>query len=143
MITVNRGRSNSGKVQHFFHLNTDFEYIFTNINSRKVVIFLVIIYQMQNYKNSSFLNHGESHTYFHENTSIRKRKDWPLHYKSCIVAPICPGIAEQRNTSTLVGFLCIDSEYENIFDESIDPKLFVDALMGFIIRLNFILRNLF
>ena len=131
-IRVKRDIVDNSKIDHYFNLNTDFDFIFNNIKSEKGRYFFSnSLPSENNYKNSSFLNFGDSPTFFHENASLEeKRRDWPLSYMSGITVPICPGINQQRGTSTLFGFLCIDSTEENAFDKSIDPEIICGCADG-------------
>ena len=60
---------------------------------------------------------------FSSNSLDEREKNWPLHYKSVIVVPICPSIEDQRSTNSLLGFLTIDSDKKNIFVEEIDAEI--------------------
>lgn len=47
---------------------------------------------------------------------------WVLPYKSAIVVPIFPRIADEAN-GRLVGYLCMDSKSRGAFSRRYDPEL--------------------
>lgn len=52
-----------------------------------------------------------------------RRKNWPLKYRSTLVVPIVPLMADEQSQDMLRGFLCIDSQKENIFNETVDVSI--------------------
>lgn len=112
-------------IDHLLSKNTDFEYIFQNIQTEKGRYFFCNdLPQEKGYKNTSFLAYGQSITFFHENASATEREnDWPLKYRATVNAAVCPGITEQRNSGTLVGFLCVDSPNKNVFIQAYDAEI--------------------
>lgn len=124
-------RNNS--LEHVIEQNSDYEHIFNNIGTKKGRCFFSNdLARIEGYKNTSFLKFDPlSVTYFHAGTSFEiKSTEWPLEYRSVICAAICPGIAEQKNTNSLIGFLCIDCKDENIFNESIDTEILCGCADG-------------
>jgi hypothetical protein len=123
---------NEKKIQHVLKNNTDFEYVFQNIGSEKGKYFFCNdLTSIEGYKNTSFLKHGDSITYFPQNTSPQEKEThWPLDYSSVICAAICPGISDQRNTNTLLGFLCVDSIEKNVFIEPMDTEILCGCADG-------------
>ena len=130
-IRVKRDGIDSQNIDHWFNSNTDFEHIFLNIQSEKGRYFFSNnLASLHEYKNSSFLSKGEN-PYFHSKSTVEEReKDWPLSYRSSIASAICPGIAKQRSVGTLFGFLCLDCEDKDRFDENVDPEIIAGCADG-------------
>jgi hypothetical protein len=120
------------KFNHYINCNTDFEEIIKNYGAvEDKYFFSNNLPEILDYKSSSFLPHSENYTFFAPNTSIEERqKKWPLSYFSTICVPICPGIFEQVNAETFLGFLCIDSKISNAFNEKIDSSIIVGCADG-------------
>jgi hypothetical protein len=129
-----RDKVDAMKISHLITENSDYEYIFNNINSQKArYYFSNSLPAVLVYKNTSFLAGGEQSNslYFRESVPLdQRRREWPLHYRSCITVPICPGINSQQETATLIGFLCVDSIEENVFNEKVDPEIICGCADG-------------
>lgn len=112
-------------IDHIIQNNTDYETIFKNIHSETGNYFLCNnLVAQENYKNTSFFDKSKNRTFtYTTNTMEEREKQWPLKYRSTLVAPIYPGIHAQRNHGTLIGFLCVDSIEKNIFNAEIDAEL--------------------
>ena len=125
-LSVGREKIDSIAVNHLLCNNSDYEYIFENIrteNSRYFFDNNLVIHQ--NYKNTSFIpkTPTRTFTYSYQGSEEDREKHWPLPYKSIIVVPICPGIQEERDHHSLLGFLAIDATEKNVFDEKIDTEI--------------------
>ena len=55
-----------------------------------------------------------------------RKWNWPLWYKSTLIVPIVPLIANDQSQEAIRGFLCADSRSEGIFNKYYD----VDILKG-------------
>ena len=142
-IVLNRDEVDGKVIDHILSKNTDFEYIFNNIQTEQGRYFFCNNLPAKTpYKNTSFLAFGTSITYFHDNASIEEReKDWPLKYRAAINAAVCPGITQQRNTGTLVGFLCVDSPNKDVFIEKFDAEIISGCADGLYNPLKKFLEN--
>lgn len=58
--------------------------------------------------------------------NVMRRKFWPLKYRSTLVVPIVPLLADEQSQDKIRGFLCIDSPREGRFNKTVD----VDILRG-------------
>lgn len=133
-ITHNRDRFENGfEIKHMLSKNTDYETIFKNLSTHKGRMFFSnSLPNIMYYKNTSFLYHeGFQETGYPPKTSVvEKRKSWPLPYKSCIVVPICPTSADDRNPDNLLGFLTVDSDEENVFIKENDSEIIIGCAEG-------------
>lgn len=88
------------------------------------------------YKNSNFKRYHKDKLPYH--TSGTK---WPLPYRCCITAPICPGISTADvNDGTLIGFLCIDFASTNLFNDS-DVEIAAGLAEGLYDALSYYIRK--
>lgn len=120
-------------VKHIIEKNTDFNNILINLDNRKGKYFfsnnLPARYE---YQNTSFEVYGK----IPPDLSYEERyEQWTLPYKSTIITPICPNIAEERTQEKILGFFCVDSEKIDIFNEDYDPNILIgisDAIYNLI-----------
>jgi hypothetical protein len=126
------GREYKDEILHEYKKNTDFDKIFKNINTDKGKYFFSNnLLTLPLYNNTSFERYEFPYTGFPPNTSYEeKTKNWPLKYQSTIVAPICPSIADHRKKEKLLGFLCVDSNFTDIFNEAQDTELLIGCADG-------------
>ena len=52
-----------------------------------------------------------------------RRKCWHLKYRSTLVVPIVPLLADEQSKDKIRGFLCIDSPKEGRFKGGIDTNI--------------------
>lgn len=124
LLILNRDSIDDMKIKHQISNNTDFKYIFNNINSEKGRYFFSNnLAAIPYYRNTSFLKKIQDLSSLDNLSLEEKEKKWPLEYFSTINAPICPGITSQRSNSTLLGFLCIDSKQKDVFNENVDAEI--------------------
>lgn len=126
--TKRRKYSDSKKIDHWIDENTDFSKIFNNIGAQEGEYFICNrIPFRSDYRNTSFKSYREPYSSdLPFIGSLIRYLRWPLPYKSTLVVPICPGIAEERIEDNLLGFLCVDSKSQNAFRIDHD----VDLLSG-------------
>ena len=112
--------------KHYIDDNTDFRQILENISTYQGRFFfanhLSLLY---GYTNTSFKTYGKPHS-----NVILRVLWWPLPYKSSIVVPICPDIAEKKREDLLAGFLCIDARRPGAFRRNFDTDLLVGVADG-------------
>jgi len=70
-----------------------------------------------------YLNNSISKTKDYENTSKDSSKDGKLSYESELVYPIIPMINDDSKNILCKGFLCIDSDKENAFNDYYDVAI--------------------
>jgi len=103
------------RIDHYVSDNTDFLAIFEENQTLENRCFISNdLMLLDEYRNSSFKRHNKDKLPYY----IRGTK-WPLPYRSCITAPVCPGITHpDLKAGTLIGFLCVDFVSENKIDEN-------------------------
>jgi hypothetical protein len=122
------------QIQHTIRHNTDFYSIYANLNNEKGHFFFhpnLLAYQ--GYSNTSFLKYDgfKSHDPYGYHQDEASKHDWPLPYKTCIVAPICPSVGDpNRKPEQFFGFLCVDSPDKGVFDKTIDVKIVMGCADG-------------
>lgn len=114
---------------HLINENTDFEYVFKNSNS---CFYCPDLATLPLYKNSSFKPYRQgSFIYFDRSTSYEEKvNNWPLNYRSTIVAPIRPIIQEEKYEHNIIGLLCVDSNSPNVFNETLDKHIMIGCADG-------------
>ena len=76
----------------------------------------------------NFDNDNEDTSYYHEPhlpickdyKNTRLKQGWQPKYRSTLVVPIVPLMADEQKQEMLRGFLCVDSPKEGIFNKTID-----------------------
>lgn len=121
-------------LKHLLKDNTDFSYIFKNINKPEGrAFFCNDLTRLSGYSNTSFMQFDgfESPKPFNQYMKDEdKNKAWPLSYKSCIIAPFYPGIKDKDNAHKHIhGFLCIDSKESDVFNET-DKEIIIGCADG-------------
>lgn len=115
-----RGDRGTGTVENWIDKNSDFLHILEKIGSAKGKYFFSNnLPGRKNYRNTSFAAYGEP-----PEIRLLRYWRWPLPYKSTVVVPICP--SGYGSSSTLLGFLCVDSPNLGAFKKDHD----VDLLQG-------------
>jgi hypothetical protein len=130
--------SGKGDVVHWVDENTDFSQIFSKIGMRSGRYFFSNqLPFLREYQNTSFNiedrkgNHSLPDFSVMNLWSVLKRYwRWTLPYKSTIVVPICPGIADKRNRDNLVGYICVDATKLLVFRKLYDVDLLSGAADG-------------
>lgn len=113
-------RSRGQEITHWLHANTDFLEIFRSLHKPNGRAFFENdLPSRKNYINTSFELYGEPKEpgVPFVRTWIQKRQ-WPLPYKSTIVAAILP--QEFSEKEQLAGFLCLDSTSVRAFSGRYD-----------------------
>ena len=108
-------------IHHDLDRNTDFRAIFRHRND---VFYANNLPLLSNYANTSFEVYGDPKdvpTPFLR--SFIRDRQWPLPYKSTIVAPIVSQNHKDIHNDTLVGFLCIDSPARGAFNRRYDVDM--------------------
>ena len=91
---------------------------------------------LEDYENSSFLLFPDFNKETRADES-KRRKNWPLKYKSELVVSLTPLEKESRTDYPILGFLCVDCELEKkeVFNSYYDVPLLLgvsDGLYDFI-----------
>ncbi len=104
---IDRDTDQYKKVDHTIIGNTPYRVIVNNV--------------LRKNGNYHYLNNNIPNTKDYHNTSKEVYKNGILPYKSEIVVPIMSfGV---NNNFDILGFLCVDCEKENVFDEKYDPHM--------------------
>ncbi|MBL0047097.1 MAG: hypothetical protein IPP32_03260 [Bacteroidetes bacterium] len=82
------------------------------------------------YENESFKDNGVDVDYLKSLTIEERREHWPLKYRSAIVAPIFIPSFDGSEKDGLLGFLCLDCDAENVFNEDSDTPLLMGCAEG-------------
>ena len=125
---VRRQVDDQKQISHLINENTDFEFIYKN---RGDSFFCNDLAMLDEYKNSSLkFKHG-SCTYFPKGTPYEQKvKDWPLEYRSAIVAPIVPIIKEAKDEHIILGLLCVDCKVPGVFNDGLDRHIMIGCADG-------------
>ncbi|HBU79183.1 MAG TPA: hypothetical protein DEF18_13875 [Muricauda sp.] len=125
----NRKTGTADKTEHFIELNSDFQFIWENFDNENIETSFYHEKHLptcKDYKNSRLSSNWKRKYKFDFFDNYIRRKDWPLPYRSTLVVPIVPLLADEQNQESMRGFLCIDSPREGMFNPQID----VDILKG-------------
>lgn len=114
---------------HLISENTDFESVFKDTD---ICFFCHDLATLNTYKNSSFKNQsGGSIHYFPAGTPFeQKDKNWPLGYRTTIVSPIRPLVEQNKDEHVILGFLCVDCNTPNVFNEETDKHIMIGCADG-------------
>jgi hypothetical protein len=121
-----RYNDRKNEIDHLITENSDFLEILENIE--KIIGRYFICNNLPSrlgYKNTSFKTYGKP-----SRVPIIRFFKWPLPYRSTVVVPICPDIADQRNFENLAGFLCVDSSKALVFKKNYDTDLMIGVADG-------------
>lgn len=113
--------------EHWLDMNSDFSYLYLNYdddNKDTSFYHKTKLPIREDYLNTRLRDWPPKKVRLFN--SIVRRKLWPLKYKSTLVVPIVPLLADDQNQKALRGFLCVDSPKENCFNIQFD----VDILKG-------------
>lgn len=126
----NRKTGTADNIEHYIELNSDFQFIWDNIDSQNVeksYYHEKHLPTCKDYKNTRLNSNWKSKTTkWGILDNFIRRKLWPLPYRSTLVVPIVPLVANEQNQKAIRGFLCLDSTSEGQFNPSVD----VDILKG-------------
>jgi hypothetical protein len=85
--------------------------------------------QYPGYKNSSFIVHGQAE--WNNSLSAEQRdNNWLLPYRSTIVTGIYPEHPDIGKNNNLIGYLCIDSNNIDVFNEKYDTPILTGVADG-------------
>ncbi len=121
-----RSHEREKSVTHWIRSNTAFLEIYNKLDLRINRCFFCNNLPLRPvYLNTSFEIYG----YPQKTPTVADYKSsevidsWTLPYFSTIVSPLCPMYSEGRPTDKIIGYLCIDSDRLNVFDDKIDQIL--------------------
>ena len=125
-MTAGRQTGTNDKVEHWIDSNTDFNFIYNNIENPNKDVSFFLEKHLPNridYKNTRLEDPWKTKQYWYPIERIYRKINWPLKYKSTLVVPIVPLQADEQNKSTIRGFLCVDSPHEGQFNKSFDVAI--------------------
>lgn len=125
----NRKSGTPDSTKHWIDANSDFEFIYNNFDDDNVNTSYYLEQHLptcRDYKNTRLKIGWTPKTYFPFPNSYARKWNWPLPYKSTLIVPIVPLIANDQTQEAIRGFLCADSPNEGIFNKSYD----VDIMKG-------------
>lgn len=115
--------------KHWIDANSDFEFIYSNFDNDNIETSFYLEQHLPNckdYKNTRLKNGWKPRSYLFYPERYARKWNWPLLYKSTLVVPIVPLIANDQSQKAIRGFLCVDSPSEGVFNKSYD----VDIMKG-------------
>jgi hypothetical protein len=115
--------------KHWIDANSDFEFIYNNFNDENVETSYYLEQHLPNchdYKNTRIKTGWKPPKIFLFPEKFARKWNWPLPYKSTLIVPIVPLIANDQSQETIRGFLCVDSPNEGVFNKYYD----VDIMKG-------------
>lgn len=127
--TIQRKTGTHDSTEHWLDGNSDFEFIYSNFNNDNIDTSFYHEAHLpicRDYKNTRLQNNWLTKKPLSIFENIMRRKLWPLKYRSTLVVPIVPLLADEQSQDKIRGFLCIDSPKEGRFNKGID----VDILRG-------------
>jgi len=146
-ILNDRKTGTNDKTKHYLDLNSDFNFIYKNFDDDNIDTTFYFENKLpicKDYNNTRINSNWlpKSKINFFENWL--RRKHWPLKYRSTIVVPIVPLIADEQNQKSIRGFLCIDSPKEKSFFPDYDTHILkgiCDGLYNKLDKLDGLLKN--
>ena len=125
----NRDRVNpeDDEILHYLDENTDFKYIFENVNKEgaEYKYFMSNILPFEDFYRNTRIDPSK----YPPRTNIPILKElkryfaWCLPYKSTITVPITPLTDKKISESQIVGYLCVDSPFLFAFNSKYDIKI--------------------
>lgn len=129
-LSQTKGRkTGEEETKHWIDGNSDFEFIYKNFEDDNVDTSFYHQQHLPNcmdYKNTRLQSNWVPKTHWFYPMKFARKRNWPLNYKSTLVVPIVPLIANSQSQSAIRGFLCVDSPHEGIFNKKYD----VDIMKG-------------
>lgn len=125
----NRKSGSQDTTKHWINLNSDFEFIYNNFDNDNVDTSYYLEQHLHNchdYKNTRIMTGWKPPKVFLLLEKYARKWNWPLPYKSTLIVPIVPLIANEQSQEAIRGFLCADSPNEGIFNNYYD----VDIMKG-------------
>ena len=116
-------------VYHWIDENSDFEFIYNNIgdNYSSLSYHGTRLPIRKKYKNTRLKEENwppKKRGFIID--YIKRKREWPLPYRSTLVVPITPLSGDEQSQSSLRGYLCVDSPKNLTFNKEYD----VDILRG-------------
>lgn len=143
----NRKTGTADRTDHFIELNSDFQFIWDNFDNENIETSFYHEKHLpicKDYKNSRLGSNWRSKNPFGIFENFIRRKNWPLPYRSTLVVPIIPLLADEQEQKRIRGFLCIDSQREGMFNPQIDVDILKgisDGLYNKIDKLNILIKE--
>lgn len=125
----NRKSGSQDVTKHWIDANSDFEFIYSNFDNDNVDTSYYLEQHLptcRDYKNTRLRTGWKKKSYFPFPEKYARKWNWPLPYKSTLIVPIVPLIANDQSQEAIRGFLCADSSSEGIFNKYYD----VDIMKG-------------
>lgn len=125
----NRKSGSQDVTKHWIDANSDFEFIYSNFDNDNVDTSYYLEQHLptcRDYKNTRLRTGWKPKSYFPFPEKYARKWNWPLPYKSTLIVPIVPLIANDQSQEAIRGFLCADSSSEGIFNKYYD----VDIMKG-------------
>lgn len=119
----NRKSGSQDVTKHWIDANSDFEFIYSNFDNDNIDTSYYLERHLptcRDYKNTRLKNGWNSNSYFPYFENYTRKRNWPLPYKSTLIVPIVPLIANEQSQDAIRGFLCADSPNEGIFNRFYD-----------------------
>lgn len=142
----NRKTGTADKTEHFIELNSDFQFIWDNFDNENIETSFYhekYLPTCKDYKNSRLSSDWKGKFKFGLIDNFVRRKQWPLPYRSTLVVPVVPLLADEQNQKAIRGFLCLDSFKEDQFNPQIDVEILKgisDGLYNKIDKLNSLIK---
>ena len=121
---LNRKTGVADETIHYLDQNSDFKFIQSNLEqstSNTSFYYEPKLPIRKDYMNTRLPNNWpppQQKIWGFEN--IVRRRLWPLQYRSTLVVPIIPLLANEQKKDKIRGFLCVDSPKEDIFNDKLD-----------------------
>ena len=115
--------------KHWIDANSDFEFIYNNFDNDNEETSYYLEQHLptcRDYKNTRLKTGWKPRSFFLCPERYGRKWNWPLQYKSTLIVPIVPLIANDQSQEAIRGFLCADSPSEGIFNKFYD----VDIMKG-------------
>jgi len=120
----NRKYGKADLTKHWLDRNTDFDFIYDKFDDDSIdtsFYYKTWLPVRKNYRNTRLKNWPPQYTPIINN--IIRIAQWPLKYRSTLVVPIIPLIANDQKQEALRGFLCVDSPKCISFNKKIDVNI--------------------
>lgn len=135
----NRKTGKADKRIHWLKQNSDFRFIYLNYENDNVDTSHyhgTFLPNKNNYENTRLPDEWPpKKTYWPLNWIIRQ-KTWSLDYRSTMVVPIVPLMADEQSKNNVRGFLCIDSPKNNAFYKHPDTEILRGIADGIYTQMN-------
>lgn len=125
-MTADRPTGTSDTIEHWIDSNTDFNFIYNNIENPNKEVSFFLERHLPNcidYKNTRLGDTWKPKKYWYPIERIYRKRHWTLKYKSTLVVPIVPLLADEQTKASIRGFLCVDSPHEGQFNKTFDVAI--------------------